>query len=99
MIQRIKEAFRIWLAITHARRVQDHIWGESNHTHHEHNMGDLIPMLKKRIDKIYAIRAVDNEHWRVELRKRLLQQAAISIALMESLDRGAITSMWGEKQR
>ncbi len=95
MIQRIKETFRIWRAIHHARRVQETIWGDANFTHSEHAMGELIPMLTKRVEKIYAIRTVNNKHWRVELRKRLLQQAAISIALMESLDRGMITSMWG----
>ncbi len=41
--------------------------------------------IRKRVVKIDEI-SPDNPHWHIEMRKRLLQNAALSIALMAHLD-------------
>jgi hypothetical protein len=43
-------------------------------------------MFRKRIAKIDEIR-IDNPHWHVEMRKRLLQQAALSVAMLSILEK------------
>lgn len=92
MIQRIKEMFRIWRAIVHARRVQEVIWGDVSHVYNKYYLEQLVPVLEKRIDKLYDV-SDGSKHWRVETRKRLLQSAAVSIALLETLDRGNIVGV------
>lgn len=71
-------------AIKAARDVQDFLWG-----HHNARWGidEWKLMFKKRLHKIDDIDP-KNPHAVVELRKRLLQNAALSIALLQRIDDG-----------
>ena len=62
-------------AIEAARNVQDFLWGEQNNGW---DFEEWKAMLRKRISKLDEI-TFDNPHYKVELKKRLLQVAAVSI--------------------
>lgn len=65
-------------AIIAARTVQTYLWGEANG---QWGFEEWKRMLRKRIAKLDAIDQT-NPHAAIEIRKRLLQQAALCIALM-----------------
>lgn len=69
-------------AIEAARTVQEFLWGERNA---EWGIEEWRRMFRKRIAKIDGIDP-ENPHAAVEMRKRLLQNAALSIALMAIID-------------
>ncbi|HDY86986.1 MAG TPA: hypothetical protein ENH82_02590 [bacterium] len=76
-------------AIVYARKVQDYIWQEL--TYEKDKEVDLdfwVRVFQRCVDRI---RAIDSKYSnaKVELRKRLLQQAALSIVSMKILDRGS----------
>lgn len=75
-------------AILAARRIQFFLWGESNGAW---GFEEWRRMFIKRYIKIVEI-DVDNPHAIVELKKRLLQNAALSIALLAILDSMKITN-------
>lgn len=80
---KIKEMIQLFRAIWAARKIQTYLWGEVD--------GDWVidewrKMFRKRVVKLDEI-STDNIHWHVEFRKRLLQQAALSIALMSILNK------------
>lgn len=81
------EYHKIYEAVVASRRIQEFLWGE-----HNKNWGleEWRRMFRKRIAKIDDIDP-DNPHWKVELRKRLAQNAALSIALLQLLDDGKIS--------
>ena len=75
-------------ALLVARRVQDFIWGDLAEG------GDLVfdqaawtAMFQKRVDAIESL-DVDHPSAVVELRKRVLQQAALSVRALVVLDGG-----------
>lgn len=70
-------------AIAAARKIQVFLWGEANGSW---GLEEWKRMFRKRVVKIDEI-SVDNPHFAVELRKRLLQNAALSIALIRVIDR------------
>jgi len=76
------EDILIFNVIKSARIVQDFLWGESNG---EWGLDEWRRMFRKRVQKIDDIDP-DNPHAIVELRKRLLQNAALSIALLAIID-------------
>ena len=79
-----KEEDCIKNVILSARHIQEFLWDETReHT----SLLNFERMLHKRVIKISEISCLD-DHWRVELRKRLLQLAAISINLIYRLDNG-----------
>jgi hypothetical protein len=71
-------------AIQAARTVQEFLWGE----HNPHwGLEEWRRMFRKRLAKIEDIDPT-NPYWKIELKKRLLQTAALSIALLALLDEG-----------
>jgi len=76
------EEAALYKAIRAARVVQTFLWGESNG---KWGFEEWKRMFRKRIAKLDTIKA-DNPHAVVEVKKRLLQTAALSIALIAILD-------------
>ncbi len=72
----------LYEAIMSARKVQEFLWGEYNK---EWGIEEWRRMFKKRIVKIDDIK-IDNPHAMIELKKRLLQNAALCIALLKIAD-------------
>lgn len=70
-------------ALIAARDVQDFLWGEHNK---EWDLEEWKRMFRKRIQKIDDIDPA-NPHAFIELKKRLLQNAALSIALLQKLEK------------
>jgi hypothetical protein len=70
--------------IRSARQVQEFLWGDINTGC---GLEEFRRMLRKRLSKIDGI-TQKNHYWRVEMRKRLLQLAAISINVIGKLDGG-----------
>ena len=67
-----------------ARTVQEFLWNDMKVGA---GFEEFKRMYRKRVVKIDAIK-MSNPHWKVELRKRLLQIAAISVNLIHKLDNG-----------
>lgn len=65
-----------------ARTLEEYLWGEYNG---KWNIEEWRRMFRKRIQKIDDIDE-NNPHAIIEMRKRLMQNAALSIALMKILD-------------
>ena len=77
-----KEEEQIKEVILSARVLEEYLWGEYNG---QWNIEEWRRMFRKRIQKIDDI-DVTNPHAIIEMRKRLLQNAALSVALMKILD-------------
>jgi len=73
-------------AIEAARQVQTFLWGEANG---EWGLEEWLRMFRKRVAKLEEVKQ-ENPHAVVELKKRLLQTAALSIALIGIIDRDGI---------
>lgn len=65
-----------------SRKLEEYLWGEYNG---QWNIEEWRRMFRKRIKKIDDI-DVNNPHAIIEMRKRLMQNAALSIALLKILD-------------
>lgn len=78
--QRTEQEDIIKEVLLQACGVQDFLWGDREHVM---TLEQMIPVLQKRIDKLEDIHS-GNRHAKVEIRKRLLQLAAVSIAMLES---------------
>lgn len=78
-----REIKHLILSILAARKVQNFLWGEDNSAW---GIEEWRRMFRKRMAKLEDI-SEDNPHALVEFRKRLLQNAALSIALLAILDR------------
>lgn len=74
----------IYDAITSARTIEEYLWGEFNS---QWNLEEWKRMFRKRINKIDDI-DISNPHAKIELKKRLLQNSALSIALLGILETG-----------
>lgn len=83
-----KEEKQLTEAVVAARTIQEYLWGEHNG---EWNLEEWRRMFRKRIQKIDDIDP-QNPHAKIELRKRLLQNAALSIALMRIVDENGLPS-------
>jgi hypothetical protein len=70
-----------------ARQIQTFLWGKYDNVW---SVEEWRRMFRKRVAKIDAIDQ-SNPHAAVELKKRLLQQAALSIALMGIIQEKGIT--------
>ena len=81
-----KEEKQIKEAIVAARKIQEYLWGEYNG---QWNIEEWRRMFKKRIQKIDDI-DVSNPHAKIEMKKRLMQNAALSIALLRIIDEEGI---------
>jgi hypothetical protein len=73
--------------IVAARLIQEFLWSDMND---EIGLEEFKRMFRKRIFKIDEIN-MSNPHWKVELKKRLLQTAAIAVNVMTKLDNDMIT--------
>lgn len=74
-------------ALIDARNIQDFLWGKnsiSKETNKEKVKEIFITIMQKRVDKINLI-DFNKKNSIVKLRKRLLQQAALSIKYLEIL--------------
>lgn len=80
------EETKILEAIICARTMEEYLWGEYNG---QWNIEEWRRMFRKRIQKIDDIDP-SNSHAKIEMRKRLLQNAALSIALLHILDTNGI---------
>jgi hypothetical protein len=81
-----KEEKIIAEAIIDARKVQEFIWQDTSLLHFslESEKSKWVEIFQKRVDKISEI-DFNNSHFKIELRKRLLQQAALSILALRIL--------------
>lgn len=70
-------------AIKHSRAVQDYLWGWANK---EWGIEEWRRMLRKRVEKLDELDP-SNPHYNVELRKRVLQTAALSVALLTEMEK------------
>ena len=68
-----------------ARTVQRYLWQEDE----AHNTHQLLCILEKRLTKIREL-DTSQPHYKVELRKRLLQNAAVSIKFLELIEGGKL---------
>jgi hypothetical protein len=71
-----------------ARKLEQFLWGEYND---QWNLEEWKRMFKKRVIKIDDI-DINNPHAIIEMRKRLLQNACLSVALINILDTKGIPS-------
>ena len=73
--------------IIEARKVQEFIWQETSLLHYplDTEKETWVRIFQKRVDKIAEI-DFSNKHFIVELRKRLLQQAALSVLAIRIMD-------------
>lgn len=65
-----------------ARTVQDYLWGPVPGQRPNKDYAAWVEVIDKRIGKLSAVR-FSNPLWRVEARKRLLQVAAVALAMLE----------------
>jgi hypothetical protein len=70
-------------AIISARKIQTFLWGKHNKCW---SLEEWRRMFRKRVKKIDDIK-IDNPHWKIEMKKRLLQNSALSIALIDAIDK------------
>jgi hypothetical protein len=80
----IKEKIIIFKAIQAARNVQTFLWNEANGSW---GLEEWKRMFRKRLKKIDEIN-INNPHAIIEFKKRLLQNAALCIALINILNNG-----------
>lgn len=77
----------IFDALIASRQVQDFLWAEGLKKVEPEKLKDVcVDMFQKRIDKLKEI-DFNNKSSKIELRKRILQTAAISIKLLEQLEK------------
>lgn len=72
-------------AILQAREIQEYIWADLSMSLKPFDKRVWVSIFKKRVDKIEGINPF-NGNARVELRKRILQQGALSILALRLLD-------------
>lgn len=81
-----KEEQYLYSAVVAAREIQEFLWGEFNDAW---NLEEWRRMFRKRLSKIEDI-DIANPHAKIEFKKRILQNAALCIALLNVIDRGGI---------
>jgi hypothetical protein len=77
-----KEEATLFTAITAARGVQDYLWGDHNK---RWDLEEWRRMFAKRLAKVEAIDP-SNPHAMTELKKRILQNTALGVAMLSKLD-------------
>lgn len=91
-MRRIVYLLNFVIIMWHARKVQDYLWGSHSNGSRKAGLREWLPVLEKRFYKLYRLDH-NNRHWKVEARKRLLQLAAVSAAMLEALDSGHIDNL------
>lgn len=87
-MRRLKQAWLSLRALMAARTVQDYLWGPVPGQRPNADFDGWVRVIESRIGKMRAIDRSGNRLWRVETRKRLLQIAAVAIAMIEWIDQG-----------
>lgn len=79
-----KQEQEILDAIMDGRKVQDFLFGDLSLQHKSFNRMDWVKVFQKRVDKITEI---DMKHpsAMIELRKRVLQNACLSVMLLQKI--------------
>jgi hypothetical protein len=70
-----------------SRTIQEFLWGDMNEGA---GLEEFKRMMRKRVAKVDEI-DISNPHWRVELKKRCLQTAAICVNIITKIDNDQIT--------
>ena len=81
-----KEEIYLFNSIRSARNVQNFLWGEYNE---KWDLEEWKRMFTKRLVKITNIET-DNPHAKIELKKRILQNTALGIAMLVKIDSNKI---------
>jgi hypothetical protein len=77
----LREFIYIIKIVWSARKCEDFLWGKLNQ---QWNLEEWKRMLAKRVHKIIVIETT-NPHWKIELQKRLLQNACVSIGMLQEI--------------
>lgn len=73
-------------ALRDARSIQNFLWAEEAQVYNEPFDPDRwYPLFQKRVDRIGMVQK-HSPHWKVEVRKRLLQQASLSLRAIIALN-------------
>jgi len=72
-------------AMLAGRKVQEYLWNDLSLLRQGFELNDWQKVFQKRIDKICEL-DINSKSYKVELRKRILQQACLSILAMKVLD-------------
>lgn len=72
-------------SLKEARNIQDYLWNRINGYYLNFCLPDWVEMFDKRVDKIKKINP-EHPHAKVELKKIILQQAALSILALRAID-------------
>ena len=84
--ERVKEYEQLVVeAMIGAKEMQDFLWDRHSSLHKPFDLEIWVPIFQKRVDRISEIDP-RYEHYTVELRKRLLQQAALSLQAILALN-------------
>lgn len=81
-----KEELYLFDCVLSARKIQNYLWGEYNELW---DLEEWKRMFQKRIVKINDIDA-RNPHSKIELKKRILQNTALGICMLEKIDSNKI---------
>ncbi len=81
MIKKMREFINIVKVVWAGRQMEDYLWGTLNK---QWEFEEWKRMLAKRVHKIIVIDR-SNPHWKIELKKRLIQNACVSIALLSEV--------------
>lgn len=82
-----REEVYLFESVKSARNVQDFLWGEYNT---KWDLEEWKRMFSNRMVKITDIDK-DNPHAKIELKKRILQNTALGIAMLEKIDSDSIS--------
>jgi hypothetical protein len=82
-----REEIYLFESVKSARNVQDFLWGEYNS---KWDLEEWKRMFSKRMVKIADIDE-RNPHAKIELKKRILQNTALGIAMLEKIDSDSIS--------
>jgi len=80
------EEVYLFSSIKSARKIQDFLWGEYNS---KWDLEEWKRMFSKRMVKITDI-DVENPHAKIELKKRILQNTALGIAMLKKIEKNEI---------
>ena len=71
-------------AIMNGRKVQDFLFSDLSLEHKRLDVNDWVKVFQKRVDKIKEIN-LEHPSAMIELRKRVLQNACLSVMLLQKL--------------
>lgn len=86
-MRRLVQLLRFVRVALAARTIQDFLWGSPPAARGK-TWDEWLGAVQKRVDRLRVLDRGhgDQESWRIEARKRLLQLATIAVGLMEALD-------------